>query len=217
MWHRNAQIGTEHVNNRLTQLPLPGFPPPPWWLAPLKDVSQGFPWQVVPGDFLLYVEKLHYARRCFYVRGYDAPGDPVRGARAFYFAHLFLRENGETFMPTSTNKGRTASLRWVNLRLTDEDKDAILDNPPNAEAVLNKFASMAYQGYRLSVSYDDYSKALQASLVCASGDSENVGFGISSRHPDLDMALISLLYKITLIGDTPWSEYASPPTRSDWS
>jgi len=105
---------------------------------------------------------------------------------------------------------------WVNQKLTDEDKEVIKASAPDFERVLGDFGALAFEGYRLSVSYDDYSKAVQASLVCASPGKPNSGCGISARHPDLDTALLYLLYKVTTIGNRPWRDFAPPPRQSDW-
>lgn len=115
------------------------------------------------------------------------------------------------------NKERVQIVGWVNYRLTDEDKERLQEEPLSIELVVNEYMAYAYRGYRLSVSFDDYSKAMQASLVCVNPDEADCGYGISSRHPDLDTALRSLLYKTYVIGDGNWSTYSSPPAPDNWS
>lgn len=107
--------------------------------------------------------------------------------------------------------------KWVNYRLNEDDKANLAAEPLTMEQVIQEFATRVFAGYRLSVAYDEYSSAMQASLVCVDKDSPDAGIGISSRHPDLDWALRSLLYKLQVVGDGKWGEFVDLPRGDSWS
>lgn len=141
-------------------------------------------------------------------------GDSLRlWAHAERHMDKYLRER---FQVAKDDK-KVQIIGWVNYRLTDEDKERLNAEPLSIELVINEFMTFAYRGYRLSVSYDDYSKAMQASLVCVNPEVPDCGYGISSRHPDLDTALRSLLYKTDVVGEGNWSTFAAAPTLDSWS
>lgn len=110
-----------------------------------------------------------------------------------------------------------AVLGWVNMPLADGDKEHILDLATDVAALLSDFSSLVFRGYRLSITWDDYSNALQASLVCADPESQNAGYGVSARHPDMDTVLATLWFKVSQLGETPWSEFTRNSGVSSWS
>jgi hypothetical protein len=108
---------------------------------------------------------------------------------------------------------------WVNVRLEEEHKAEIahLAQNTNPDGLIDWLAAMAFDGYSFSASWDDYSDALQVSLVCKDADDPNYGLGLSSRHPDFDMAVLSLQYKHEQILDGNWTEAPPTPRGSAWS
>lgn len=116
-----------------------------------------------------------------------------------------------------SKKDQVQITRWVNYRLSDDDKELLRREPLTMDQVMQEFATRVYGGYRLSVAYDDYSSAMQVSLVCVDKDSPDGGIGVSARHPDLDWALRSLLYKLMVVGDGKWSEFTDGPRGDSWS
>jgi hypothetical protein len=118
----------------------------------------------------------------------------------------------------SMAKKQSVAVRaWVNVTLSDTDKDAILSMDFDVESIMLAIASMVYSGYRFSVTFDEYSSALQVSLVCGNQDDPNYGLGMSSRHPDFDVALRSLWYKHQVMTRGSWADYAAPPQANSWS
>lgn len=106
---------------------------------------------------------------------------------------------------------------WVNVRLSEEDKGEIAHKAENInpEQLLDWIASMAYQGYSFSVSWDDWSDAQQVSLVCKATEDKNFGLGLSARHPEFDLAVLTLLYKHDDILRGDWSD-APTPQANGW-
>jgi len=155
--------------------------------------------------------------RAFYQPDRHMQTNIAESLRWFWHADRYARLVQGELVEMATKDSRIASVRWVNYRLTENDKAALESEVLQMNVVLGDFAEMVYSGYRLSVSYDEYSKAMQASLVCGAVDNPDNGFGISARHPDLDTALRSLLYKSSKLGFRRWHEYADSPAPESWS
>lgn len=105
---------------------------------------------------------------------------------------------------------------WVNVRLSDDDKEALAALAENIDmmTLADWVASLAYQGYSFSLSWDEWSEAQQVSLVCKAPDDPNYGLGLSARHPDFDVALMTLRYKHEAICRAKWSENSPTPSNS---
>jgi hypothetical protein len=114
-------------------------------------------------------------------------------------------------------KGAIAVKAWANVSLDNEAKAAIVDSPIDAEKMLMEFAKLVCCGYRLSITFDDYSNAIQVSLVCVNDTSPNFQLGLSSRHPDIDTALRSLLYKHFVLTAEKWDDFTTPTAKDQWS
>lgn len=162
----------------------------------------------------------HYwlpAVRAFYTPGRHMTTNIADSLRLFDHGFRFVSLIQGESVHVATKNERIASVRWVNYRLTEDDKEKLQAEVLEMSAVIDDFADLVFHGYRLSVSYDDYSKAMQASLVCGAADNPDNGLGLSARHPDLDSALRSLLYKANLLGYGKWHEFASPSPVDSWS
>lgn len=129
---------------------------------------------------------------------------------------LFTRRMGSMAIKRHSNKEFTFD-RWVNVRLGDSDKENLQELAKSADigALIDWVASMVYQGYSFSVSWDDWSDSQQLSFVCKAPDDPNYGLGLSARHPEFDMALLTLHYKHTEICAANWNENA-PPQAQGW-
>lgn len=109
--------------------------------------------------------------------------------------------------------------QWVNVRLTDEDKaeiENIINLGVNHEILLSWLSGLAYAGYSVSFAWDDWSDAQQVSLVCKDYDDPNYGLGMSARHPDLDIAIVTLQYKHENICSRKWADVAPSPGGNGW-
>jgi hypothetical protein len=108
-------------------------------------------------------------------------------------------------------------LGWVNIRLGEQDKAQLAAMSKTVVPVdlVDWIATMTFNGYSFSVSWDDYSDAQQVSIVCKNAQDTNFGYGLSARHPELLFAILSLRYKHTVIADFNWNE-APSPTLDNW-
>lgn len=118
-------------------------------------------------------------------------------------------------MATANDKPRFTLDRWVNVRLTEDDKAEIEALSLTTEDILAYMGDRIYGGYRFSLAYDDFARGVQVSLMCQNSDDPNYGLGLSSRHPELDVALVSLLHKDKHILAGDWSS-APAPTAARW-
>jgi hypothetical protein len=160
---------------------------------------------------------LRQAYRTFY-DPYNTP-KRARYRSECLFADLEAFAWGEVErMKMADSKKRAFAVKgWVNVSLSEADKRLLTEETLNHAAMLDECARWVLDGYRLSITWDDYSAAIQATFVCAAEDDPNFGYGLSARHPDLDMSLNSLLYKASGLEGTTWAEQASQPKRPSWS
>lgn len=105
---------------------------------------------------------------------------------------------------------------FVNLRLSEDDKGQILEAKRNLEIMMQDCGALIYNGYKLSFNYDRYSGAQQVTLTCMAADDPNYGYAISARHPDLDVALATLLYKHYELANATWTSAADRTVDRNW-
>lgn len=105
---------------------------------------------------------------------------------------------------------------WVNVRLDEVDKDTINHWDMSWPDIFAWMGERIYAGYRFSFAYDEYSKACQFSVICRAEGDPNYGLAMSTRHPDVDMAFLSLWYKDVhkLAGN--WADYRPTPDAPLW-
>jgi hypothetical protein len=184
-------------------------------------------WCVPPGrSFSLYgpphtVEWLVVGYLCAYRRFYSRYGTKrnarLNCERTFFQREVWARENVEKHIMSEKSKGRFAVRGWVNAHLTAEDKRRLAEDTLEHSELLRELARWVGDGYRLSVSWDDWSNAVQSTFVCANETDDNFAYGLSARHPDLDLSLQTLLYKATELVVVSWPEAAASPQRETWS
>lgn len=118
----------------------------------------------------------------------------------------------------SSSKARNMSVKgWANVTLGEEDKELIQSSDVSVETMLQDLGSLVFKGFRFSLTFDDYSNALQAALVCANPENPCYEYGLSARHPDPEIAIRSLLFKFAQTGNTPWSELTRERRVDNWS
>jgi hypothetical protein len=191
--------------------PLPKLEDVTWGVAILANpVWEAHRQYIVNGYWLPAV-------RAFYGCPPNTRPMPGFAVHRFFVASVRIREFQETIHVTRQSKGSIAVNQWCNIALNEEDKEAIATWEITIAEVLDVFSAMIFDGYRLSVTWDDYSKALQASLVCANEEDGNYACGMSARHPDMDTVLKTLLYKHHLTKDTGWRDTSLRATGPSWS
>lgn len=138
----------------------------------------------------------------------DLPGGWSRHTRkAGHFleiAHETLDNDWGTIMPRKNGNPDFQIEAWVNVSLSDLDKEHIIQVGPNWDDLFGWIGRRIYEGYRLGLAWDDYSQAVQVSIICRNPDLPDYGLAMSARHPDVDRALQSLWYKDNVIGQEGW-------------
>jgi len=130
---------------------------------------------------------------------------------------LLIQRTGTMTTKRVSNK-EFAFRTWVNVRLGEEDKDNLAGMTENINPgeLMNWVASMVYAGYSFSTSWDEYSGAHQCSLVCKAADDVNFGFGMSARHPEFEIALLSLRYKHDVVCAGDWTTVGTARPNGVW-
>jgi len=105
---------------------------------------------------------------------------------------------------------------WVNVRLSDADKDQIASSEVDWPTIFAWMGERIYAGYRYSFAYDEYSKACQFSIICRELDDPNYGLAMSTRHPEVEMAFISLYYKDVVLLENKWGDNRPTPEAALW-
>lgn len=174
-----------------------------------------FVWQVAKVDQLVYNHWLPG------LRGFYSPfsrGNLGRDILVRFFEHgLHFQIAIQERMKIMGSEKRSVAVRaWANYTLTEDDKTAISEMGVSAETLLQDFGALVFSGYRLSLTYDDFSDSLQASLVCGNDKDRNYGLGLSARNPDPLVALTTLMYKHQVLLADGWEPYTKRRVQDSW-
>jgi hypothetical protein len=112
---------------------------------------------------------------------------------------------------------RVAPLTWVNISVNDAAKQEILRLAEDLLGLLFTLAGLVGERFKVSVSYDEYSAAVQVALICADPDSPRAHYALSARHPDLVVSLATVVWKYFSIIDLDWAELVRPTPADSWS
>jgi hypothetical protein len=149
-------------------------------------------------------------------------GKTVKYAKNWAAVHdafaVRLQKNIQQEIHVSAKVDKNMKIKaWVNVYLDDEDKEQIGAQEIAVPTMLQEFGNLVFKGYRFSMTYDDYSDAIQVALVCCNPEEENYGYAMSARHPDPEMALRTLAYKWAICAEQPWSERVEKAPAPNWS
>jgi len=115
------------------------------------------------------------------------------------------------------NGERPAFKGFINLRLSDADKETLAaDAETDVVGLIDSAASLLYEGYKLGFAYDKTSGSVQATLTCWVEGHADFGYAISSRHPDFDRALHTLLFKHFTLSHECWTDHNPPTPVQTW-
>lgn len=122
-----------------------------------------------------------------------------------------IQQMAEKKKPNSTAQTPFESIKFVNRNLSVEEKeDHDTANRP-VEYVAVEFLKLALRGYSLKVSFDAYSKCMQATLLVWQKENANYGYGLSARGASAERAVSLLLYKHYDVLKENWSaSYQAP-------
>lgn len=114
-----------------------------------------------------------------------------------------------------TKQTSQIQFQFVNYDLTKEDKAALKKANPTTEQVLTSILQLTKEGYKLSISWDNYSDCPQAILIGSAPTCSNHGYMISSRASSIEKALAALVYKHLTVFDGVWHDRVQPGHPDD--
>lgn len=85
----------------------------------------------------------------------------------------------------------------------------------NREALGEKSEALVTDGYKISLSMDRIHDCFQASATCTDSESEDYGFCLTARAPDVWSALGVLLFKHYVVLEGDWASREATATKGD--
>lgn len=122
-----------------------------------------------------------------------------------------LQTMAEKKKPNSVSDTPYEQIKFVNKNLTTEEKQDHDNANRPVEYVATTFLKLAQSGYSLKVSYDAYSKCMQATLLVWNKACPNYGYGLSARGATAERAVSLLLYKHFDVLHEDWSQAYKAP------
>jgi hypothetical protein len=171
-------------------------------------------------SYLIALAEINHDPRCLQ-RIAHQPGKPAQWV--FHSCWVWFRtfeheleKNGVIQVAKNGERGEFKG--FINIRLTDADKEALVAGVGETDTttLIDNAAALLYEGYKLSFAYDKTSGSVQATLACWQEGHPDCGHAISSRNPDFIMALHSLLHKHFNVARECWTAFAPPAPLSTW-
>lgn len=111
---------------------------------------------------------------------------------------------------SSRVSGSSSAVEFLNVRLTDEDKQALGAGANNVEEILDTAFRLVDEGYKLSVSLDAKNHSYLGSITLKQGGVSKV---LTGRGSTAINALASLLYRHVVLLRGDWSNYEQTDSR----
>lgn len=110
----------------------------------------------------------------------------------------------------STSKGKKRQVKkaewkgYHKVNLSTEDAAAFDAWRVNQSVQISDFDVLANNGYKISVSYDDYHEGVSATLYCTQQKMPWAGYTLSAWAADAESAILLLFYKHYVICQEEW-------------
>lgn len=88
---------------------------------------------------------------------------------------------------------------WCNVSLSDSAKEVIKAQEFDAARFFDWLGTLVGDGYKVTVSYDHKSDCFMVIVVGRDSSRSDYNVGVSSRHPDLEIALLTTQYKFEVL------------------
>jgi len=122
----------------------------------------------------------------------------------------------KTPKPTPKKPVQNAFRGFINYQLTEDDKRAVKSIEFDADDVLSWLDKVIDSGFKITLSYDDYSHANMCVGTRADKNHEDFGILLSGRGSTPAKAFRQWLYiKDTIIGDATWTEWLDSASTPD--
>jgi len=107
---------------------------------------------------------------------------------------------------------------WVNVALPDGAKKQWFEWSKDPAHFFDAFAAMCFDGYKLTIKWEERSSAYSAFCTPADGGHRDAGWGLSERAGDPFTALNRLVYIHAVILGGDWQPYKQPTGyHDDWN
>jgi len=106
--------------------------------------------------------------------------------------------------------------KFVVCNLSDEDKVSVKAHLYEDAGVVGFLEACIHDGYKVSVSWDERSDCCAVFMTCTRQGSEDVGWTLSARGPDVCKAITVLAYKHIELLAGGWKEGKTAQNRDAW-
>lgn len=94
-------------------------------------------------------------------------------------------------------------------------KDAISRAVAGGFSVGVQLEECILEGYKFSITWDDYNDCFTAALYAQNEDSVNAGWCATFRGSTIDRATLGLLYWHAMVANRDWNSVSTPSNRDD--
>ena len=110
-------------------------------------------------------------------------------------------------MPKTTKSKSAKKAEWKGyhkVNLTNEDATAFEAWKEHQDVTWTDFDVLANDGYKFSVSWDDYHEGVSASLYCTAAKMEWAGYTLTAWAGDTHSAILLLFFKHFVMCQQKW-------------
>jgi len=116
----------------------------------------------------------------------------------------------------ATKVPKNSNIQWCNYKLSSDDKAQFQSYSPEDDEVAGAVVQMIVDGYRFSLSYDNYNKAIQVTCIAAEGKGPNSGKGFSTFAHSWEKVWALVVFKHYTVFQQVWPDAVAPATRDDF-
>lgn len=107
----------------------------------------------------------------------------------------------------SARKNSFGEFTFYTLNLSQEQRDLFEQMLSKPDTLMSSVAGCIENGFKLSLSYDDYNECFTASLTCRDESSPNNQKIVTARHNTWDRALLLVAFKVDIVlGYAAWKQ-----------
>lgn len=104
----------------------------------------------------------------------------------------------------SEQTGQQALPRFVDIKLSHEDRADFLSKPLEASAIVMGIQQIVFEGYRVGCAWSGEHQSFTVSLTCRDEGNPNNGLCFTSFAKELHLALALMLYKHHVVSKCVW-------------
>ncbi|MCK5643811.1 MAG: hypothetical protein KAJ19_23630 [Gammaproteobacteria bacterium] len=118
----------------------------------------------------------------------------------------WLEQTGQPHKPIMLSPGEESALDFIDYQLSAEEKaSCVAWRESLGIAYLDCPNDVVHEGYRITFTFDDKNECVVVTLIGRAKTCPNFGKAMTSRHVDIDQALMMALYKqIVVFNNETW-------------